>query len=256
MPHAEKVAVVLAAYNEGPNLALLLPRLRAVLDALGLPWEMVLVLDGDDGAHEWVARFAQGLLPGQVKVSWSPQRRGFGNALREGFRLVSPDAVYVATLDCDLNHSPEELPRFVEALRQGGVQVVVGSRYLNGGMVSVLPWWKRWASSLTNRALALLTGTPLTDITSNYRLYRREVVQGLAQACGANDFSFAPQVILHLARRGVRIAEVPIAFHPRRHGVSKLPKASTTLGYLRLFTVHLFLRLVPWGKGKARDGGG
>lgn len=242
-----KLAVVLVAYNEQANLALLLPRLRSALDALGLPWEMVLVIDGNDGSREWVAQFAQGLPPEQVKVSWSPRRRGFGNALREGFRLVSPDVSLVATMDCDLNHNPEELPRFLEAMGHGDAQVVVGSRYVDGKWVQALPWWKRWASSLTNRALPLLTGTPLTDITSNYRLYRREVTEVLARETAANDFSVAPEAILCAARRGFRLAEVPIAFQPRRYGVSKLPKVSTTLGYVRLFSTHLLRRALPFG---------
>ncbi|MFN3973833.1 MAG: glycosyltransferase [Dehalococcoidia bacterium] len=242
VPTAGKVATVLVAYNERANLVVLLPRLQRTLDALGLPWEMVLVIEGSDGSREWVDEFAQGLPGGRVKVSWVPRRRGFGNALREGFRLLSPDVSLVATMDCDLNHSPEELPRFLEAYRQTGAHVVVGSRYLNRKRVEALPWWKRWASSLTNRALPLLTGVSLTDITSNYRLYRREVVEVLAKETRANDFSFAPEAILCAARRGFLLTEVSIVFQPRRHGVSKLPKMSTTLGYLRLFAVHTLRR--------------
>lgn len=239
-----KLAVVLAAYNERANLALLLPRLCGVLNGLGLPWEVVAVVDGRDGTCEWVMQFSQGLPPGQVRVSWSSQRRGFGNALREGFRQVSPDTVLVATMDCDLNHSPEELPRFLEAFRQGNVHVVVGSRYLGRTRVHALPWWKRWASHWTNRALPALAGLPLTDITSNYRLYCREVTDMLARESRANDFSFAPEAILLAARHGFRVAEVPISFQQRRHGVSKLPKVSTTVGYLRLFARHLLSRVV------------
>ncbi|MCS7207032.1 MAG: glycosyltransferase [Dehalococcoidia bacterium] len=241
----DKIAVVLAAYNEQANLALLLPRLCTVLEALGMPWEVVLVVDGNDGSKEWAERFAQGFPAGRVRVFWSPRRRGFGNALRQGFHLVSPDVTLVTTMDCDLNHRPEELPRFLEAYRQTGAQMVVGSRYMQGGRVEALPFWKRWASRLTNRALPRLAGLPLTDITSNYRLYCRALTDRLAQVSRANDFSVAAETILQAAQWGAHIVEVPIAFQRRHSGASKLPKLATTLGYLRLFAKHL------WGRATA-----
>jgi dolichol-phosphate mannosyltransferase len=238
----EKIAVVLAAYNERENLLLLLPRLRQTLEAMGHPWELVMVVDGEDGTREWLTGLPQEGAPGRVTLSWSPRRRGFGRALREGFRLASPDAALVTTLDCDLNHDPEDLPRFVRALEERGAHVVVGSRYLAGGMVHTLPWWKRWASGLANRLLPTLTGLPLTDLTSNYRLYRREVAEMLAREGKANDFSFAPEALLLAARRGFRVVEVPITFSPRRYGASKLPKLATALGYLRLLALSLRVR--------------
>ncbi|GMU65462.1 MAG: dolichol-phosphate mannosyltransferase [Acidobacteriota bacterium] len=222
-----RLATVVAALDERENLELLVPRLAATLRALaGFEAEMIFVVAGTDGS----AGYLEAL--GGTTVIRQTDRGGLAEAFRAGFAAVDRGADVVVTMDADLNHRPEELPRLLAALDGSGADIVVGSRGVPGAVIESASWIKRAASRIGNAVIGVLFGDRIRDRTSGYRVYRRPRLDELPVA-GAG-FSFLPAMLLAAERAGMVIVEEPISFDRRRWGHSKLPIVATTLGYLRL----------------------
>lgn len=246
------ISVVIAAYDERENLEVLLPRLCEALPAAGEEREMVFVLAGSDGSRELVESLCAALGVERLRVIHEPEPSGLGRAFRAGFRAVSPDADVVVTMDADLNHRPEELPRLVRALRERQADIVVGSRLATGGRVEGTPRWKRLLSRSVNAVMARLYGLAVRDKTSGYRVYRAEALRRLR--FDNPDFAFLPEILIDAARQGMKIAEEPIHFVHRVRGRSKMGIVRTSLSYVGLFL--LSVRRPGTGGAGLRKGSG
>jgi dolichol-phosphate mannosyltransferase len=225
-----KLAVVIAAWDERPNIEPLVRRLDAALADWRGRRQLVFVVEGEDGTHEALTALAGEIA--DLRVIYRRQPRGLGEAFRAGFAAVGDDADVVVTLDADLNHQPEEIPRLVAALERAGADVVVGSRDLPASRVDGIPAWKRWLSRAVNRALSRLRGIPVADKTSGFRAYRAGALRRLA--IRAPGFSFLADLLLQAHAAGMVVREEPIHFTYRTQGRSKLPFARTSAEYLGL----------------------
>jgi len=222
-----RLATVIAALDERENLELLVPRLAAILRELpGVATEMIFVVAGADGSAEYLETI------GGTNVIVQTDRDGLAAAFRAGFAAVDRGVEVVVTMDADLNHRPEELPRLLAVLDARGADIVVGSRGVPGAVIETASRIKRAASRIGNAVIGVLFGGRIRDRTSGYRVYRRSRLDELPVA-GAG-FSFLPAMLLAAERAGMVIVEEPISFDRRRWGYSKLPVFATTLGYLRL----------------------
>jgi dolichol-phosphate mannosyltransferase len=226
-----RLAVVIAAYDEEGSVGPLTRRLQASLSALaGWSWEIVYVVEGTDRTRE----ILQGLaaeIPG-LRILYQERPSGIGNAFRRGFAAVPPDAEWVVTLDADLNHQPEEIPRLLEAARSRGCDVLVGSRFLAGSEVTGTPLWKRFLSGTMNHLMRFLYGLRVKDKTSGFRVYRAGVLRQVEFESSA--FAFLPEILIRSHRAGFILGEEPIRFTYRREGRSKMRIGETTVSYLRL----------------------
>lgn len=236
-----KVSAVIAAWDERGNVEVLTRRLATVLDGLGVPWEIVYVVEGTDGTRDVLEGLA-GEHPG-LRVLYQARPQGLGAAFRRGFGAAADDADVVVTMDADLNHQPEELPRLLAAFRERGCDILVGSRFVPGGTVDHIPFWKAVASRRLNPVMRRLFGVAVHDLTSGYRLYRRDVLRTLTYS--ADNFAFLPELLLEAAARGLVIAEEPIRFTYRVNGRSKMKLWKTSRSYIGLFLRHLVGRLSP-----------
>ncbi len=225
-----KLSVVVAAYNERENVGPLTERLRRTLDALGADWELVYVVEGNDGTRE-ILDAAAASLP-QLKVLYRPEPSGLGAAFRRGFAAVRGDADFVVTLDADLNHQPEEIPDLLAAQARTGADVVVGSRFVHGASVTGIPLWKRALSGSMNAAMRVLWGLKTRDKTSGFRVYRGAALRGLSFR--NDNFAFLPELLIAASLQGLTIVEAPIRFTVRVHGVSKMHILTTSRSYLAL----------------------
>jgi dolichol-phosphate mannosyltransferase len=227
-----KLSVVIAAYDERENVAPLARRLHAALSSLsGWTWEIIWVVEGNDGTKEALEGLSNE-VPG-MKVLWSGQPSGLGAAFRRGFAAVAPDADHVVTMDADLNHQPEELPRLLDAAVSRHLDILVGSRFVRGGEVRGIPLWKRALSGSINMAMRLLYGVTVRDKTSGYRVYR---ASSLGRLPFRNDrFAFLPEILVSAHRLGMKVEEEPILFIYRVHGESKMRIVETSRSYLSLF---------------------
>lgn len=234
--------VIVPTYNEKENLEPLVRRLLAQPLDLG-----VVVVDDNspDGTGEIADRLAAE-HPGRVDVVHRAGKLGLGTAYVAGFHHALHDgATFIITMDADFSHPPEKIPELV-AKAQEGYDLVIGSRYVPGGHAVECTLPRKMLSWGANAFARTLLGLKAHDTTAGFRCYRREVLASIAlDEIFSNGYSFLMEMLYKVQRAGWRVGEVPIVFHNRQQGVSKISrneiyKALYTV--LRLFRDRLFSR--------------
>ena len=204
LPQDFLLSVVIPVYNEETTIREILARVRA----LPVPLEIIIVDDcSTDGTREVLRQLAE--TP-DVQVVYKTRNQGKGAALRTGFKQASGDIVVVQ--DADLEYDPRDILPLLKPILDGGADVVYGSRFL-GRTQHDPSYLHRLGNRLLTQASNLLTGLRLTDMETCYKAFRRSVLGGLS-IC-QNRFGFEPEVTAKLARRGHRVREVAISYHPR-----------------------------------------
>jgi dolichol-phosphate mannosyltransferase len=211
-------SVVLPTYNEAGNLERLV---RAVLE------HDVRVLVVDDNSPDGTGAIADRLADelDAVEVLHRPRKAGLGRAYLAGFdHALRSGAELVIEMDADFSHDPADLPLLVAAA--GDADLVLGSRYIEGG--GVVDW------GLLRRALSrggsfyarTVLGVPVRDLTGGFKCFRREVLEAIAPTgVQANGYAFQIELTYRAIRAGFRVTEVPIVFRDRAVGRSKMTPA-------------------------------
>jgi glycosyltransferase involved in cell wall biosynthesis len=223
---AVEVTVVLPVLNETESLPPLYRELTDTLEALGRSYELIFV---DDGSTDGSFATLEKLHRQDDRVRVIRLRRNFGKAAALGAGFAEARGEAVVTLDADLQDDPAELPRLLARL-EDGCDLVSGWKQDRRD-----PRSKTWPSRVFNRVTGALTGLPLHDFNSGFKVYRREVVQELPLY--GELHRFIPALA---AWRGFQVAEVPVRHRPRRFGRSKYGSARLWRGFLDLMTI-LFL---------------
>ena len=213
--------MILAAHKEGRNLAVLLPKLRQVLAAIGVDAEILLVVRVRD---EETLR-AAGTSGAQVVEQLSP---GYGGALRTGFSLSH--GRYLLTMDADLSHEPKFVADLWNA--RGSGEVLIASRYVAGG-AATMPLGRRLLSRLLNRVFARGLSFRVRDLSSGFRLYDARALQGIDLS--ASDFDILQEILVKIHMQGWRVREIPFAYAPRAFGSSNARVIPFGLSYLSTF---------------------
>jgi dolichol-phosphate mannosyltransferase len=231
--------VLLPTLNEAENL----PRLVEALRALAPAPEMLVV---DDGSTDGTGEIADGLAQGRsdLTVVHRVGPRGFGEALTEGFRVaLERGAEAVVTMDGDFSHDPLDVPRLLAALE--GADLVIGSRYTEGGRLHAWPLYRRLLSAAANAFVRVLFHLPARDCTSGFRAYKRRALEGIPwPGLHSPGYSFLVEVLYWVARRpSLAIREVPICFTERRAGRSKMGLHEILWGASNLLKLRLQLLL-------------
>ncbi|MBI4497683.1 MAG: polyprenol monophosphomannose synthase [Chloroflexi bacterium] len=216
-----KTVVVLPTYNEAENLPLMVEQLRA-LPVVDLH---VLVVDDNspDGTGQLADELRQRYPDFVLAVLHRPGKLGLGTAYIQGFRrALELGADYVIQMDTDFSHPVEAIPRMLEAI--ASVDVVVGSRYTQGGQLDPSWGWRRRLLSWgANSFVRWRTGLKLQDTTGGFRCYRRRVLEALDFSRVRSDgFAFQFETAYAIQRKGFRFVEVPILFRDRTKGASKM----------------------------------
>lgn len=217
------ISVIMPAYDEAPNLAEVVPRTVAVLEAMATTYELVVVDDGStDATPEVMADLAE-RHPG---VRHLRLRRNCGKsaALQAGFERTEGEVVVL--MDADGQDDPGEIPALLDTLGRG-VDLVTGRRLVrNDRMI------KRTTSKLYNRATSMVTGVVGRDFNSGLKAMTRRVVDGLELYGELHRY-----VPVLAAWAGFRVSEVDVAHHPRVHGATKFSRSRFWRGFLDLLTV-------------------
>ena len=211
-----KTVVCLPTYNERENL-------ERMVDALADKGVSVLVIDDNspDGTGELADSLAQ--QNGHVEVLHRPRKEGLGPAYLAGFQraLADPVVGLVLEMDADFSHDPADVPRLVAAAADA--DLVLGSRYVDGGSVGNWGRVRRFISSGGSWYARVLLGVGIHDLTCGFRCYRREVLEAIdLDAIDSRGYAFQIEGTYRTLRAGFRVVEIPIVFVDRRAGVSKM----------------------------------
>ena len=209
-----KLSIVIPVYNEEQTIAEVIDRVWAV-DLGDLEREVIIANDGSsDGTRRAIDGSGWSTDP-RVKRYDSPINLGKGAAVRLGLAFATGDILLVQ--DADLELDPNEYGRLLAPILDGRAKVVYGSRFLNPSSHVAL------RRRIANRALTLMTnllfGGRLTDMETAYKVFTRDVIEGLRLRCVG--FDFEPEFTAKVLKAGHRIVEVPIGYNPRREDEGK-----------------------------------
>lgn len=229
----DDLLIVVPTYNESGNIPELIPQIFGNVNRAH-----VLIVDDNspDGTAEVVERL-RGDYP-RLHLLRRNGERGLGRAYMAGLHYGLDNGFQIiGTMDADLSHDPSHLPAMLELLQI--TDIVIGSRYVrDGGMVNwglgrVLLSWT------ANKFAAALLQIPAHDITSGYRLYRRQALEWIRTTeVKSTGYSFLGELLYRAYRGGARIAEHPIVFHDRTMGISKLHRREIYLGAINLLRLR------------------
>ncbi len=222
---SERVAVVVPTLNEAENVE---PLVRQIMQHVPDCAEIIIVDDlSTDGTQDRVRALAQ-TFPVRLLERENPTL-GLAGAVIAGARAAAAEILVV--MDADLSHPPEEIGHLVAPLRIGDADMVIGSRYIKGGTTPGWPLSRRIMSRAAGTMAFPLTG--VHDSMAGFFAIRR--VHLLEVAAAATGFKIAFELIVH-EKRKLRVREIPIAFHDRAHGVSKMNLRVAMLFGLRWLT--------------------
>jgi dolichol-phosphate mannosyltransferase len=215
-----KTIVVTPTYNEAENLPILVEEILSLnLDNL----EIMIVDDNSpDGTGQIADQLAQ-TYSHQIEVIHREGKLGLGTAYVAGFtRALAKSAEAIIEMDADLSHPPQSIPKLLEKIKD--YDVVIGSRYISEGSVNPdLPPWRGFLSRAGNTYVRLITGLKVRDVTSGFRCFKREVLEGIdLRRVRSTDYAFQIEMAYACQRKGYRLGEVPISFRARTRGESKI----------------------------------
>lgn len=209
-----KLSVVIPCYNEKNTIETVLEEVRNC----GIPNIEIIVVDdySTDGTRELLS----GKLKEKIdKLLFHKFNQGKGAALAKGFKMATGDLVVVQ--DADLEYDPKEFTKLIKPFIEGkkDAQVVYGSRYARGEKYMI----KRFYHTIGNKMLTMLSNLfsdlALTDMETCYKMFQREIIQGIK--IEEKRFGFEPEITAKLAKKKVKIYEVPISYDPRSYEEGK-----------------------------------
>jgi dolichol-phosphate mannosyltransferase len=216
---SQSVLVIIPTFNERDNLPVIHRRLRDACPDMHL-------LIVDDSSPDGTGQLADELAAadaGRTHVMHRTAKDGLGAAYLAGFAWgLSRDYSVLVEMDADGSHAPEQLHRLLEAV-DTGADLVIGSRYVDGGTVRNWPWRRLALSKTANTYSRVALGVGVNDITAGYRAYRREVLQAIdLDGVDSKGYCFQIDLTWRTVNNGFVVVEVPITFTERVLGVSKM----------------------------------
>ena len=213
-----RALVIVPTYNERENIE----RLVAGVLAQSPRVEVLIVDDASPDGTGALADAVRTRDP-RVHVLHRPGKLGLGTAYLDGFRwALARDYQVVFEMDADFSHDPGHLPTFLAAIEEA--DVVLGSRYRDG-KVTVINWpiSRLILSYGANIYARGVTGLPLFDATGGFKCFRREVLEAVdLSSVRSNGYAFQIEMSFRAWKQGFRIREIPIVFHDRTEGESKM----------------------------------
>ena len=235
---APLLTVVIPVLNEQDNIAALVDCLEEAL--ANIAWEVIFVDDNStDGTRAAVATIAA--RDPRVRLLHRIGRRGLSSAFIEGAQASL--APFVAAMDGDLQHDETVLPRMLNALRDEGYDIAIGSRYVDGGGVGTWDRKRAGMSNLATRLSRMVLRTPVSDPMSGFFMIRRATFEQAVRQLSAMGFKILLNIVASLPGRP-RIVELPYEFRSRLAGESKLD-AGVLRDYALLLADKLVGHIVP-----------
>jgi dolichol-phosphate mannosyltransferase len=227
-----QLSIVVPTFNERDNVAKLFHKLDAALE--GIAWEVIFVDDNSpDGTWEVVRGLAR--QDSRVRCIRRIGRRGLSGACIEG--ILASSAPSAAVIDADLQHDETQLPKMLALLQGGQAELVVGSRYVEGGSADSFNRQRAGASALATEVAKRVLGIKIADPMSGFFMIRRDRFEQLAPQLSIQGFKILLDIVA-TARGELRVTEIPYSFGARLHGESKLD-SMVALDFLGLVLAKL-----------------
>src|ERR1700733_15160782 len=227
-----QLSVVIPTFNERDNVTTLFRRLEKTL--AGIPFEAIFVDDNSpDGTWNVVRELAR--QDSRVRCVRRIGRRGLSGACIEG--ILASSAPGAAVIDADLQHDETQLPKMLALLQEGSTDLVVGSRYVEGGSADRFNKQRAGASALATEVAKRVLRVKIADPMSGFFMIRRDRFEQLAPQLSTQGFKILLDVVA-TARGDLRIKEIPYTFGARLHGESKLD-SMVALDYIGLVLAKL-----------------
>lgn len=204
------LSVVIPVYNEVHNVSEIIKRVQAQK----LANEIVIVDDGSSDGTRDILKELDG--KDSVRVILHERNQGKGAAVVTGMKAAKGDILLIQ--DADLEYDPRDYPQIIRPIEEGIADVVYGSRFL-GGPRRVTMFWHMIANKLLTAMTNILYDTILTDMETGYKVFRRQVIEGMT--IHSKRFDFEPEFTAKVLKRHYRIFEVPITFNPRDYSQGK-----------------------------------
>lgn len=206
------LAAVMPVYNESASVASVV---RKVLEQR--PVQELVIVDDCSADGTWTVLQELARSDARIKLCKHEVNQGKGAALRTGFAQVSAPIVLIQ--DADLEYDPEEYYLLLKPILLGRADVVFGSRFLGSGSHRVLYYWHSVGNRFLTTISNMLTDLNLTDMETCYKVFTREIIQGMP--IHENRFGFEPEITAYVSRLKVRIYEVAISYHGRTYAEGK-----------------------------------
>jgi len=214
-----KKLIIVPTYNEKDNIDKIAPKVLEQDDLID-----ILIVDDNspDGTGELADEMARD--NSRIKVLHRKGKLGLGSAYVAGFNYgIEHKYDLIFEMDADFSHDPKYIPELIKASEE--YNLVLGSRWVKGGGVEGWPWYRYTASWGANLAARLLLSLKPKDITSGFRCYHREVLEGInLHGIISSGYAFQEELIYRTQKAGFSIGEIPITFVDRKEGQSKMTK--------------------------------
>jgi len=207
-----KLSVVIPVYNEKHTLAEIIRRVQAT------PYDKELIIVDDastDGSREILGQLAQEY--DNIRLFFHDRNQGKGAALRTGFQHVSGDVVLIQ--DADLEYNPSDYPELLKPILRGVADVVYGSRLIGAAPHRVLFFWHYVGNKVVTTLSNMFTNLNLTDMETCYKVFKAEVLKDIR--IKSNRFGVEPELTAKIAKKRVRVYEVPISYDGRDYSEGK-----------------------------------
>ena len=209
-PPAMKKSVIMPVYNEVDTIEEIVRRVKDV----GLINEILIVDDGStDGTRDLLTEIDKDPI---VKVILKDKNEGKGSAVQTGMKAATGDVLLIQ--DADLEYDPRDYPALFKPIEEGVADIVYGFRFLGGPHRTIL-FWNMIANKLLTLMTNILYNNILTDMETGYKVFRREVLDGMK--INSKRFNFEPEFTAKILKSKFRIYEVPISFNPREYHEGK-----------------------------------
>lgn len=205
-----KISVVMPVFNEENTIREIIKKVQDI----NIDKEIIIV---DDCSTDKTGDILKNLKGDDIKVLFHDKNSGKGGALRTGFRHVTGDIVIIQ--DADLEYDPKEYYKLITPIVEGHADVVYGSR-LSGGMPQrVYMFWHKAGNVFLTLLTNILYNTTLTDMETGYKIFRREVLDGIN--IKSRDFTVEPEITAKILKKKYRVYEIPICYYGRDYSEGK-----------------------------------
>jgi dolichol-phosphate mannosyltransferase len=245
MTECERILVTIATYNEMENLPDLVRDVQEIVPAA----DFLLVDDNSpDGTGRWIAERAA--ADPKVFAIHRPHKLGLGSATMAALNYaVENDYTYVIAMDADGSHDPRYIPAMLDLIRQpgdGAPDVVIGSRYVDGGSTVGWPLYRKLMSRAVNGYARIMLGLPVRDCSGAFRCTRVNMLRRVdLQLCRSRGYAMFEELLWRFKQADAVFQEIPIVFLNRKHGQSKISLRESISAVWKLLCLGLrnWLRL-------------